>query len=110
VGFPPGGIGPIKTSPQSAYTRLYRYALVTEDWGLIVQYWNFIRDKYAGFYEFWDEEAGFFLFPEWQTAPFKPSTQMAAAFAVQEMADYVNDTATQEIAAGHLAAHAVRPR
>jgi hypothetical protein len=81
---------------------LYRYALVTEDWGLIVQYWNFIRDKYAGFYEFWDEEAGFFLFPEWQTAPFKPSTQMAAALAVREMAKYVNDTVTQEIAAGHL--------
>jgi outer membrane protein assembly factor BamB len=81
---------------------LYRYALVTEDWGLIVQYWNFIRDKYAGFYEYWDEEAGFFLFPEWQTSPFKPSTQMAAAYAVQEMADYVNDSTTQKMAAGHL--------
>jgi outer membrane protein assembly factor BamB len=81
---------------------LYRYALVTEDWGLIVHYWDFIRNKYTGFYEFWDDEAGFFLFPEWLTAPFQPSTQMAAALAVREMAEYVNDNATKEIAAGHL--------
>jgi outer membrane protein assembly factor BamB len=81
---------------------LYRYAVVTEDWGLIVQNWNFIRSQYAGFYNFWDEEAGFFLFPEWMTAPFKPSLQMSAAFAVAEMADYVNDKDTHRIATNHL--------
>jgi outer membrane protein assembly factor BamB len=81
---------------------LYRYASVTNDWGLVVQYWDFIRGKYAGFYPFWDEEAGFFLFPEWQTAPFKASIQMAAALAVREMAEYVNDQATYRIASDHL--------
>jgi outer membrane protein assembly factor BamB len=81
---------------------LYRYAVITEDWGLIVQNWNFIRSQYAGFYDSWDEEAGFFLFPEWMTAPFKPSLQMSAAFAVSEMAGYVNDKDTQRIASGHL--------
>jgi outer membrane protein assembly factor BamB len=81
---------------------LYRYASVTQEWSLIVQNWDFIRSKYADLSAHWDEEAGFFLFPEWETAPFLPSLQMAAAYAVQEMAEHVNDQSTRQAASNHL--------
>lgn len=81
---------------------LYQYAQNSGDWATIGQNWNFITGLFAGFETYWDEEAGFFLFPEWHAGPFNPNYQMGAALAMTEMAKRLNDPATEQKAEKYL--------
>ncbi len=77
---------------------LYRYAALTDDWETIGANWDFIRSLYAELLQYWDEEAGFFLFPEWLAGEFNPNLQMGAMLAVREMAGHIADAETQDAA------------
>lgn len=81
---------------------MYQYANNSGDWATIEQNWPFISKLFTGFEEFWDAEAGFFLFPEWQTGPFNPTYQMGATFAMKGMAQHMGDSATERKADQYL--------
>ncbi|KUK56576.1 MAG: hypothetical protein XD80_1846, partial [Synergistales bacterium 53_16] len=83
---------------------LYKYAEMTEDWNTILQHYEFIVDRFRGFEAFWDEEAGYFLFPEWHAGAFNPNLQMGATFAMREIARQAKDTDTQQLAQQYLSA------
>ena len=81
---------------------LYKYAESTGDWSLLLENYEFIANLYTGFESYWDEEAGYFLFPEWHAGEFNPNLQIGAAFAMREIAEKANDTITQELANAQL--------
>jgi hypothetical protein len=81
---------------------LYKYATFTGDSETIAANWAFIREQYERLTENWDEEAKFFIFPEWLAGAFNANLQMGAMLAVREMADRADDLATRDAASARL--------
>lgn len=81
---------------------LHQYASLTGDWETIQAHWGFIRARYEDLLDYWDAEAGFFLFPEWLAGEFNPNLQVAGMLSVREMAAQVGDSATRAAADGYL--------
>lgn len=82
---------------------VFKYAQKASDWELINIHWNFIvNTMYSPLKTDWDEEAGFFLFPEWLSGKFNPNLQMGAMYAMREMATRVGDQTIHNEASGYL--------
>jgi len=81
---------------------LYKYAEKTGDWETILQNYQFIAGLFQGFEPFWDEETGYFLFPEWHAGTFNSNLQIGATFAMREIARQANDVITQQTADAFL--------
>ncbi len=80
---------------------LYKYAENTGDWETIINNYAFIAGLYQGFESFWDEEVGYFLFPEWHAGAFNSNLQIGAAFAMRNIANHANDSTMEDLANKH---------
>jgi outer membrane protein assembly factor BamB len=93
-------------NPNLVAERIYaafKYAQKASDWVLINNHWDFIvNTMYQALLQGWDEEAGFFLWPEWMAGKFNLNLQMGAMYAMREMAHQVGDQSRENEAAGYL--------
>ncbi len=86
---------------------LFKYAQMTGDWELVADQWSFIsgssvyRQMTGGGNSF-DDEVGFFLWPEWIAGNWNPNRQLAAMLAMREMATRVGDGVIEAEAGRYL--------
>jgi uncharacterized repeat protein (TIGR01451 family) len=87
---------------------LWVYANSTGDWGTIYDHWVFMKNLFqATFLNYAmcnpDPIYGFCTFEQWRVGRLNLPAQIAAAQAMRDMAEHVNDTSTRDQAAAKLA-------